>query len=104
MGANGRVITLAYWHHGNFVGGPQIYGGGEHLWSAVAVKTSVVLALSGRDVRDLMETSHGFSMGIVDCLIFKAKCYAVLAQMLVTRSASHRLPHLLLTLCTLYGA
>jgi CRP/FNR family transcriptional regulator, cyclic AMP receptor protein len=100
----GRVITLAYWHQGNFVGGPQIYGGGEHLWSAVAVKTSVVLALSGGDVRELMETSRGFSMGIVDCLIFKAKCYAVLAQMLGTRSASERLAQLLLNLCDLYGA
>jgi CRP/FNR family cyclic AMP-dependent transcriptional regulator len=104
MAPTGRVITLAYWHHGNFVGGPQIYGGGEHLWSAVAVKTSVVLALSGRDVRDLMETSRGFSMGIVDCLIFKAKCYAVLAQMLGTRSASERLAQLLVNLCDLYGA
>ena len=100
----GRVITLAYWHPGNFVGGPQIYGGGEHLWSAVAVKTSVVLALSGRDVRELMECSRGFSMGIVDCLIFKAKCYAVLAQMLGTRSASERLAQLLVNLCELYGA
>jgi CRP-like cAMP-binding protein len=100
----GRVITLAYWHPGNFVGGPQIYGGGEHLWSGVAVKTTVVLALSGRDVRELMEISRGFAMGIVDCLIFKAKCYAVLAQMLGTRSASERLTQLLVNLCDLYGA
>ncbi len=99
----GRVITLAYWHPGNFVGGPQIYGGGEHLWSAVATKTSVVLSLSGRDVREMMEISRGFAMGIVDCLIFKAKCYAVLAQMLGTRSASERLTQLLVNLCSLHG-
>ena len=67
------------------------------------MKTSVVLALSGRDVRELMECSRGFSMGIVDCLIFKAKCYAVLAQMLGTRSASERLAQLLVNLCELYG-
>src|ERR1700741_2894622 len=32
----GREITLAYWHVGNFVGGPEVFGTGIHQWSGVA--------------------------------------------------------------------
>src|SRR5579871_7060040 len=32
----GREITLAYWHAGNFVGGPEVFGGGIHQWSGIA--------------------------------------------------------------------
>lgn len=100
---SGREITLAYWAPGNFVGGPQIYEGGGHIWSAVAARTSVLLALSARDLRHLMERSHGFALGVVDGLIFKGKCYSALAQMLGTRSAGARLRHLLANLAELYG-
>ena len=30
MAPSGREITLAYWHPGNFVGGPEIFGSGPH--------------------------------------------------------------------------
>jgi CRP/FNR family transcriptional regulator, cyclic AMP receptor protein len=100
---NGREITLAYWAPGNFVGGPQIYEGGAHIWSAVAARTSVLLALSARDLRHMMERSHEFALGVVDGLIFKGKCYSALAQMLGTRSAGQRLRHLLVNLAELYG-
>ena len=32
---SGREITLAHWAPGNFVGGPEIFGGGVHVWSMV---------------------------------------------------------------------
>lgn len=32
----GREITFACWTLGNFVGGPEIFGGGVHVWSGVA--------------------------------------------------------------------
>ncbi|MDA0655688.1 MAG: Crp/Fnr family transcriptional regulator, partial [Proteobacteria bacterium] len=38
VGPSGREITLAYWTRGNFVGGPEIFGGGEHIWSGVAAE------------------------------------------------------------------
>jgi len=35
---SGRQITLAYWTAGHFVGGPEIFGGGQHVWSADVTK------------------------------------------------------------------
>ncbi|MBA4036173.1 MAG: Crp/Fnr family transcriptional regulator, partial [Bradyrhizobium sp.] len=29
---SGREITLAYWHSGNFVGGPEVFKQGLHVW------------------------------------------------------------------------
>ena len=37
---SGRQITLAYWTAGHFVGGPEIFGGGEHIWSADVTQTA----------------------------------------------------------------
>ena len=34
----GREITLAYWRAGNFVGGPEVFGGGIHQWSGDRVE------------------------------------------------------------------
>ena len=39
---SGREITLAYWNPGNFVGGPEIFGAGVHLWSGLAATNSSV--------------------------------------------------------------
>ena len=99
----GRVITLAYRHHGNFVGGPQIYGGGEHLWSAVAVKTSVVLALSGRDVRELMECFARLLDGNRRLPHLQGQVLRRAGADAGTRSASERSAQLLVNLCELYG-
>ena len=33
---SGREITLAYWHSGNFVGGPEVFRQGLHVWSGEA--------------------------------------------------------------------
>ncbi|MGY2849094.1 CRP/FNR family cyclic AMP-dependent transcriptional regulator [Bradyrhizobium sp. USDA 4509] len=99
----GREITLAYWLPGNFVGGPEVFGGGVHMWSAVAAKQSVVTYLPGSDIRDLTRELPDFAVAIIDALSFKARCYSSLAQMLGTRSLSQRLAHVLLHLAQTYG-
>src|ERR1700710_1244316 len=41
----GREITLAYWRAGNFVGGPEVFGGGIHQWSGIASTNACVVQL-----------------------------------------------------------
>ena len=51
---SGREITLAYWHPGNFVGGPDVFGGGVHQWSGVATSNCSVVHLPGKELRALV--------------------------------------------------
>src|SRR5262249_55992405 len=51
---SGREITLAYWQPGNFVGGPEIFGSGVHLWSGVASTNSSVVMIPGKSLRSLV--------------------------------------------------
>jgi CRP/FNR family cyclic AMP-dependent transcriptional regulator len=99
----GREITLAYWHAGNFVGGPEVFGGGTHQWSGVASTNCSVVQLPGRELRALATEIPNLAIGLIEGLTFKGKCYSALAQMLGTRSVTQRLAHLLLHLMDLYG-
>jgi CRP-like cAMP-binding protein len=98
-----REITLAYWHPGNFVGGPEVFGGGMHQWSGIATSNSSVVHLPGKDLRKLVVEVPNLAIGLIEGLTFKGKCYSALAQMLGTRSITERLAHLLLHLVELYG-
>lgn len=98
-----REITLAYWHPGNFVGGPEVFGGGAHQWSGVATSNSSVVQLPGKELRALVVQVPNLAIGLIEGLAFKGKCYSALAQMLGTRSITERLAHLLLHLVELYG-
>jgi len=98
-----REITLAYWHPGNFVGGPEVFGGGVHQWSGVATSNSSVVHLPGKNLRKLVSEIPNLAIGLIEGLTFKGKCYSALAQMLGTRSITERLAHLLLHLVDLYG-
>ncbi len=100
---SGREITLAYWYPGNFVGGPEVFGGGSHVWSGVATRRSAVLALGGTELKRLIAEIPELGIGIIEGLVFKGKCYSALAQMLGTRSVTERLSLLLRSLCELYG-
>jgi CRP/FNR family cyclic AMP-dependent transcriptional regulator len=100
---SGREITLAYWHPGNFVGGPEVFGGGVHQWSGVATSNSSVVQLPGKELRALVTEVPNLAIGLIEGLTFKGKCYSALAQMLGTRSITERLAHLLLHLVELYG-
>ncbi len=86
-----REITLAYWLPGNFVGGPEIFGEGIHQWSGVASSNSGVVHFSGKDMRKLVLDVPSLSIGLIEGLTFKGKCYSALAQMLGTRSVTERL-------------
>jgi CRP/FNR family cyclic AMP-dependent transcriptional regulator len=99
----GREITLAYWHPGNFVGGPEVFGSGVHLWSGVAAANSSVVQIPGKALRALVMQIPSLAIGLIEGLTFKGKCYSGLAQMLGTRSVTERLAHLLLHLVDTYG-
>lgn len=99
-----REITLAYWHPGNFVGGPEVFGSGVHQWSGVATSNSSVVQLPGKELRALVVEVPNLAIGLIEGLTFKGKCYSALAQMLGTRSVTERLAHLMLHLADLYGA
>jgi CRP/FNR family transcriptional regulator, cyclic AMP receptor protein len=100
---SGREITLAYWHAGNFVGGPEIFGTSTHLWSAIATSNCSVVLLPGKTLRSLVQQVPSLAIGLIEGLTFKGKCYSALAQMLGTRSITERLAHLLLHLADTYG-
>jgi CRP/FNR family cyclic AMP-dependent transcriptional regulator len=100
---SGREITLAYWNPGNFVGGPEVFGSGVHLWSGAATADCVIVHFPGKVLRKLVLQIPTLAIGIIEGLAFKGKCYSALAQMLGTRSVTERLAHLLLHLADNYG-
>lgn len=100
---SGREITLAYWHPGNFVGGPEVFGESVNQWTGIATTNSSVVHLPGRELRKLVIAIPNLAIGLIEGLAFKGKCYSALAQMLGTRSITERLAHLLLHLVELYG-
>jgi len=102
-GPSGREITLAYWTPGHFVGGPEMFRGGLHIWSGTAAEDCSLLYLSGAAIRHLVECLPQFAIGLIEGLVAKSKCYSALVQMLGTRSATQRLAQLLVILGELYG-
>ncbi len=100
---SGRELTLAYWTPGHFVGGPEVFGRGRHVWSGDALEDSEVLFLSGMVLRDLVREIPAVALKIIDGLIAKGNCYSALIQMLGTRSVSERLEQLLVILASTRG-
>ncbi|MEO0821100.1 MAG: Crp/Fnr family transcriptional regulator [Pseudomonadota bacterium] len=103
VGHTGREMTLAYWTVGHFVGGPEVFGGGRHVWSADAPEPCDVLFLPGAALRALAEQHPAIAIAIINGLVAKGKCYSALVQMLGTRSIAERLRVLLLVLADTYG-
>ncbi|MBX2837803.1 MAG: Crp/Fnr family transcriptional regulator [Gammaproteobacteria bacterium] len=97
-GPSGKEITLAFWSMGHFVGGPEVFGKGKHLWSASAMEDSKLLFLNGDTLRQLAFEYPSISIAIIEGLEGKGKAYSALIQMLGTRSVSERLQQLLLIL------
>ncbi|MDE5440644.1 cyclic nucleotide-binding domain-containing protein [Bradyrhizobium sp. CSA207] len=100
---SGREVTLAYWFAGNFVGGPDIFGMGPHMWTSVAAERSLLTFLPGLALRRLALESASIAVALLDALAFKARCYSAMAQMLGTRSVTERLHRLLIFLSHVYG-
>lgn len=100
---SGREVTLAYWLEGNFVGGPDIFGGIPHVWCSSATRRCETIFLPGPSLRRLALESAPIAVALLDAVGFKARCYSAMAQMLGTRSATERLERLLAFLATAYG-
>ena len=100
---SGRQITLAYWTAGHFVGGPEIFGGGQHIWSADVTQDCRLLYLPSSVLRKLIESQPSFAVCLIEGLVAKGKCYSALAQMLGTRSVVERLAQLLVILAENHG-
>ena len=100
---SGREITLAYWTPGHFIGGPEVSGGGVHMWSGIAIDESEITALSSVALQRLLTRMPNFALALIDGLVAKGKCYSSMAQMLGTRSVIERLAQYLLNMSELYG-
>lgn len=100
---SGREITLAYWTPGHFIGGPEISGGGIHMWSGIAIEPCEIAVLSGPALEKLLTGMPSFALALIDGLVAKGKCYSSMAQILGTRSVIERLAQFLLTLSELHG-
>jgi CRP-like cAMP-binding protein len=100
---NGREITLAYWSPNHFVGGPEVFGRGTHVWSGMAMTNAEVLSLSGPQMRELVRELPNFAFALIEGQIAKGQCFSSLIQMLATKSASARLAHMLLSVCIAEG-
>ncbi len=100
---SGREITLAYWSPGNFVGGPELFDEGLHVWSGTAERHAEILSLRGEQVRRLMHEIPAFATNLVEALVHKGRCYSALIRMLGTRSVTGRLAQLLLTIGSFDG-
>ena len=103
LAPSGREVTLAYWFPGNFVGGPNIFGDGPHMWSSSASQRTTATFLPSAALRELTLQSAPIAVALLDALAFKAKCYSAMAQMMGTRSATERLERLLVFLVSVYG-
>ena len=101
---SGREITLAYWTPGHFIGGPEISGGGAHMWAGIAVEDCMVTALSGAALQKLLADIPAFALSLIDGLVAKGRCYSSMAQMLGTRSVIERLAQYLVNLAELHGS
>jgi CRP/FNR family cyclic AMP-dependent transcriptional regulator len=99
----GREVTLGYWSAGDVVGGPGLFGGGQHVWSAVAYRRSEVLAISGPNLRNLAESNIKVMNWIIKVLEFKLRWLSVLFQIHGTEHVHDRLAKLLLMMGNLYG-
>ncbi|MGB3247219.1 MAG: Crp/Fnr family transcriptional regulator [Sulfitobacter sp.] len=102
-GPSGREITLAYWSIGHFLGGPEVFGTGRHVWSADALEDSELLFVSGMSLQRLVREVPDVAVAVINGLVNKGKCYSALIQMLGTRTVSERLRQLLLILAETYG-
>lgn len=94
----GHEMTLAYWPTGHFVGAPQLLGGGTHMWSSEAEKSTQGLLLPGDSVRQIIRAHPDLAIRLIEGLEYKSRCYAAMLQMLATQSKRAMLAKVLLIL------
>ncbi|MEL6169736.1 MAG: Crp/Fnr family transcriptional regulator [Pseudomonadota bacterium] len=103
VGPTGREITLAFWTQGHFIGGPEVFGRGRHVWSADAVEDCEMVFLSGMSLEKLVREIPDVAIAVIHGLIAKGKCYSALIQMLGTRSVTERLRQFLVIFADTQG-
>ncbi|MEM7670635.1 MAG: Crp/Fnr family transcriptional regulator [Pseudomonadota bacterium] len=103
VGPTGREITLAYWTPGHFIGGPEVFGRGRHVWSADAMDSCEMIFLSGTSLEKLVRDIPDVAIAVIHGLIAKGKCYSALIQMLGTRSVTERLRQFLVIFADTHG-
>lgn len=90
-----RELTLGFWTAGHYVGAPQMFGGGRHAWSSIAVAQTRCLWLSGPELRELSRQHSDLALALIDALVHKTQCYCAVLQLLATHSMRVRLARLL---------
>jgi len=100
---SGREVTLNFWADGDVVGGPDFFGGGNHVWGGVAVRPTRTLSIAGPKFEALARTLPSVAVWIAFVSMFKLKWLSLLFQLHGTECVSQRLPHLLVMLSELYG-
>ena len=103
VGPSGREITLAYWTAGHFIGGPEVFGRGRHVWSGDAIEDCEMIFLSGTSLQKLVREVPDVAVAVIHGLIAKGKCYSALIQMLGTRSVTERLRQFLVIFADTHG-
>lgn len=98
-----RELTLGYWTAGHYVGAPQMFGGGQHAWTSLAMAPTQCLWLPGPELRLLSERHADLALGLIDALVHKSQCYCALLQLLATHSMRVRLARLLAMLAATNG-
>ena len=100
---SGREVTLAYWFPGNFVGAPDMFGGGTHMWGSSAVQRTSTIFLPGPELRRLALASAPIAVALLDALSFTRAAIRPWRRCSAARSATERLEHPLVFLATVYG-
>lgn len=95
---SGREITFAYWTANHFVGGPEVFGGGRHLWSGSALEASEILYVPADELHRLCSEMPALGICLIESLALKGACFSNALQFIATRSAEARLSCLILSL------
>jgi len=95
---SGREITLGYWTHRHFVGGPEVLGAGVHTWSGEAITACELLFYASKDLKKLILEIPRFALNVVEGITFKSKCFSSLLQLVSTRSSRALIAQLLIAL------
>lgn len=99
----GKTFTLGYWSPVDLLGGPDYFGRVAHIWSVEAVEDSVVYAIEGERLRQLVREVPDLAEFVLDDLTYEAHWLSALIQILATESAGDRLAHVLVKLAELHG-
>lgn len=103
IGPSGREATLAYWEDGDLVGGPDLFGQLDHVWSGATRKETEVLSITGSELKILAQSHPSILWWVTSTLARKLRWLSLLFQLHGTERVPQRLSRLLLMLADTYG-